>query len=246
MAEWFEQFFDGLYGRVLATQFDEARTARQVRMVRRLLRLRKGQKVLDIPCGMGRLTIPLAASGLAMTGVDLTASYLRRARRRARRQGLDVRFVHCDMREIGFDGEFHAAFNWFGSFGYFRDAENSAFCERALRALRPGGRFLIEGVNKSWLLAHFRAEGDQAIGGVRIRNRQRWDERTQRVRAEWTFTRGGASERRRISMRIYNGADLRRLLRAAGFRDISCYGAPPLGRLTRHSRRIMVVGRRAR
>ena len=101
MAEWFEGFFDGLYAKVLPKTFDEAETSEHVRIVRRLLKARKGQRVLDVPCGMGRLTIPLAQTGLVMTGVDFTTSYLRRARRHTRQEGLDIRFVRSDMREIG-------------------------------------------------------------------------------------------------------------------------------------------------
>lgn len=147
-SEWYRHFFDGLYAEVLPKTFDGPRTLRQARTVKRLLRVRRGQRVLDIPCGQGRLTIPLAVMGLRMTGVDLTALYIRCARRQGKRAGLDVHFLQCDMREIDFDGEFHAAFNWFGSFGYFSDADNLAFTRRVLRALRPGGRFLVEGLNK--------------------------------------------------------------------------------------------------
>lgn len=244
--EWFSKFFNGLYVKVLDKQFDEAQTLRHVRIVKRLLRLRKGQRVLDIPCGMGRITIPLARMGIEMTGVDLTAPFLRRARRRAGKAGLDVRFIRGDMREIAFDGEFDAAFNWFGSFGYFSEEDNLAFCKKVLRALRPGGRFLIEGVNKSWLLPHFLKKSESLISGVRIIHRNRWDARRQRVLSVWTLSKGRRTQRRRVSMRIYNGAEMRSMLRAAGFCDIKLYGYPPLGRLTRHSRRLIAVATRPR
>jgi cyclopropane fatty-acyl-phospholipid synthase-like methyltransferase len=112
---WHERFFDGLYGQVLPATFTEAQTRKQLAIVRRLLRLRRGHRVLDIPCGMGRLTIPLARSGLKMTGVELSDSYVRRARRAARGRGPAIRFVKADMRCIDFGGEFDAAFNWFAA-----------------------------------------------------------------------------------------------------------------------------------
>jgi len=245
MAEWFETFFSGLYAQVLPKNFDDARTARQVRLVRRLLKLRKGQRVLDIPCGFGRLTFPLARAGLAMTGVDLTAPYLSRARRQAQREGLDVRFVQRDMRQIDFDGEFHAAFNWFGSFGYFCNADNLAFCRRVWRALRPGGRFLVEGPNKSWVMSHFRPRSEETIGGVRIERRVRYDERADRVRAIWTLHKGREAERHELTMWIFNGAQIRTMLRAAGYTNIRLYDRNcPAGRFTRHSRRIIAVAQR--
>ncbi len=100
MADWFEEFFGGLYAKVLPKVFDERQTMQDVRTVKRLLGLREGRRVLDIPCGMGRLSIPVARMGIVMTGLDLTESYVRRARRDAKRESLGVRFLHGDMGEI--------------------------------------------------------------------------------------------------------------------------------------------------
>lgn len=246
MPEWYERFFDGLYTRVLGDTFNTDKTAQHVRTVRRLLRLRKGQRVIDVPCGMGRLTLPLARSGLRMTGVDLTAKYLRRARRDAKREGLDVRFLEADMREVDFDEEFHAAFNWFGSFGYFSDEDNLAFSRKAYRALRPGGRFLVEGGNKSWILSNFMPKREDRHGGVRILTRNRFDRRTSRMLSTWTFQRGDRTERHTIKMRMFNGTELRALLRKAGFEEVELHTHPGREPFSRHSRRLVAVARKGR
>ncbi len=241
---WFDTFFDGLYREVLPSTFVAASTRRHVRMVKRLLRLRPGQRVLDVPCGMGRISIPLAEMGAKVTGVDFTASYLQRARQAAEAAGVTARWVCRDMRHIAFDGEFDAAFNWFGSFGYFSDRDNLAYTRRMLAALRPGGRFLVEGLNKTWLVRHLRPGSEETIGGVRVVHRSRWDDRHSRVRDLWTFLKGKRVERHRISMRIYSGPELRSLLHQAGFGNVELYGYPPLGSLTRHAHRLIAVGQR--
>jgi len=246
MAEWFDSFFSGIYAKVLPHVFSDKDTAHHVRIVKRLLRLRKGQRVLDVPCGMGRLTIPLAKMGIEMTGVDLTDSYVRRARRDAKAYGEGVRFIQSDMRDIDFDSEFHAAFNWFGSFGYFSDAGNLEFCKRIFRALKPGGKFLVEAINRSWIVSHFRPLGEQTIGRVKVIQRSRLLRRSSRVETTWTFSRGKTTETRTSNMRIYNAADIRALLRAAGFRDVTLFGAsrlagPPAARFHRRHRRIIAV-----
>ena len=242
--KWYQAFFDGLYAKVLPKTFDEATTLKQARIVKRLLKLRKGQRALDIPCGLGRIALPLARAGVNVTGVDLTGLYIRRARKQAKAEALNIEFIQGDMRDISFNAEFDAAFNFFGSFGYFSDADNLAFAKRVFQSLKPGGRFLIEGINKSWLLAHFRQRTEQTIAGIRIVQQGQWNARTGRVFSTWTFHGERTRERHRLSMRIYNGADMRSLLRAAGFRDIKLYGAPPLARFTRHSRRLIAVARR--
>jgi len=241
---WYETFFDGLFGEVLTSDVHEGRALEQARMVRRLLRLRRGQRVLDCPCGAGRLTVPLAKMGLKLTGVDLTASYVAKARRQARKEGLNVRLIRQDMREIDFDGEFHAVINWFSSFGYFDEAGDLATAKAALKALKPGGRFLIDVVNRSWLLAHVRPHHEEQVGPVRIIQKARWDAKLSRIVSVWTFQKGRRVERHRIFQRLYNGADMRKLLHAAGFREIEFHGWPPLGRLTRHSRRLIAIAKR--
>jgi SAM-dependent methyltransferase len=249
--EWFQSFFSGLYGRVLERAFDEARTRQQAETLHKVLGLRKGRRVLDIPCGMGRLTLPLAKMGMRMTGVDLTGSYLRRARLAAQKAGVSARFLRSDMRRIEFDSEFDAAFNWFTSIGYFSDEEDLDFCRRVCRALRPGGLFAVETMNKTWLLPRFVKKMSDKVGDVEITHCNRWDTASSRTSDVWTFRRGQKVERHRISLRLYSAPELRRLLRAAGFREVRAFAVPPPGEaayplspVTRASRRIIVVGRR--
>ena len=244
--EWFQSFFGELYGRVLAASFATERTLAQARLVRRLLRLRKGERVLDVPCGQGRLTIPLAQAGLAMTGVDLSAAYLRAARAAARREGARAKLLRRDMRRIEFDSEFDAAFNYFTSIGYFSDEENLDFCRRVLRALRPGGRFLVETLNRPWILSRFLRRSRDQVGDVTVLHRSRWNVSACRSEDTWTFRRGKRTETHRISVRLYSGADLRRLLEEAGFEAVRLWGIPPLRPLTRASRRLIAVARRPR
>ncbi|MBE7479594.1 MAG: methyltransferase domain-containing protein [Polyangiaceae bacterium] len=90
---WYATFFDDLYGQVLADQFTPALTAQHAQIVKRLLGLRRGQHVLDVPCGQGRIAIPLAKLGMDVTGVDFSQPYLRRARRAARDAGVSVRWT---------------------------------------------------------------------------------------------------------------------------------------------------------
>lgn len=242
--EWFHEFFAGLYGHVLGGRSPEKRAPREAALIKKVLHLRKGQRVLDCPCGLGRIGRELARLGLDVTGVDLTASYIRRARRRAARRGLAVRFMQGDMRELPFNGEFHAVVNWFTSFGYFDDAGNLAAARAAFAALRPGGKFLIEMMNKSWLRPRFTPRGDETVSGVRIVRRSRWHREGHRVINTWTFSKGRRRETHRFSHCLYTARQLRAVLGAAGFRDIRLLGYPPLGRLARHSRRMIAIARR--
>src|SRR6185503_15297877 len=108
------------------------------------LRLKKGMRVLDAPCGAGRVAYHLAVRGISVVGVDLRPQFIERARARFSRSKLKGEFVAGDLRDIGFKGEFDGVYNWFSSFGYFTDRENAALLVRYSHALRRGGRLLIE------------------------------------------------------------------------------------------------------
>ncbi len=48
------------------------------------------------------------------------------------------------MRELPHDAEFDVTVNWFTAFGYFDDADDKKIIDEVFRALRPGGRFLLD------------------------------------------------------------------------------------------------------
>lgn len=127
------------YGDRLAQIADD-----QADLIWRLLELESGMDVLDVPCGHGRITNRLAARGCCVTGLDATPRFLDLARRDAAERGVEVTYVHADMRALEWTGTFDRAVNWFSSFGYFTDEENHQVLAEAHRALRPGGRLLIE------------------------------------------------------------------------------------------------------
>jgi 2-polyprenyl-3-methyl-5-hydroxy-6-metoxy-1,4-benzoquinol methylase len=68
-----------------------------------LIGLEPGARVLDIACGTGNVTIPLARRGARVTGLDMTPHLLEEARARAAREGLRIRFdagVHYEKEFI--------------------------------------------------------------------------------------------------------------------------------------------------
>ncbi len=238
-------FFHGLYGSVLAQSFSVAETARHVRTVKKLARLRPGMAVLDVPCGMGRLSVPLARLGVRVTGVDIVEHYLEQARTEALCAGVEIELHHGDMREMVWEREFDVVVNWFSSFGYFNDPQMLGFARQLWRVLKPGGSLVLEVVNKSWLLRHFRARSVHVTGGVRIVQSHRWLSETQQLLSAWELSRDGRTERHQVVLRLYNGTEMRALLHRAGFRDIRLYddraGVP---RFSRHSPRLIAVAAR--
>ena len=141
--EWFTHFFDASYVAALREEKPFRQTRLEVEFVLRSLRPPEGARILDVPCGYGRHAALLARRGFRVVGVDLSRAMLAEARRRST-EGPRLRFRRGDMRRIAYREEFDAVINLYTSFGYFTPAQNAAALRRMARALRPGGRLLVD------------------------------------------------------------------------------------------------------
>ncbi|MCA6120553.1 class I SAM-dependent methyltransferase [Bradyrhizobium sp. WSM 1704] len=64
----------------------------------------RGGRALDLACGSGRLSIPLAQAGLQVTGGDLSGAMLQHARRFAEAAAVELDLVQLDMRDFDLNG----------------------------------------------------------------------------------------------------------------------------------------------
>ncbi len=124
MAHRTDDFFTGYWSEMqrAAPMTDVA--AEETRVLRKVLKLRKGSRVADVPCEDGRISLELARAGCRVVGVDACEPSVRRARRQFRKAGLQGTFHHGDMRDLQLACEFNAVINWWGSFGYFDEETN--------------------------------------------------------------------------------------------------------------------------
>ena len=58
---------------------------------------RYGGPILELACGTGRISIPMAREGFEVTGIDLAESMLEQARRNSEEEGLDIEWAKADM-----------------------------------------------------------------------------------------------------------------------------------------------------
>jgi SAM-dependent methyltransferase len=108
----------------------------------RLLGSVSGTLVLDVACGHGRLTRELARRGAEVTGIDISARLLEKARDAEHDEPLGVQYVHADVTVPGVLG--HAAFDAATcSFGLSDIDDLTGAIATVSKALRPGGRFVF-------------------------------------------------------------------------------------------------------
>ena len=100
-----------------------------------------GDRVLDVACGAGQLTLPAARAGADVTGVDIATNLIGQARDRARAEGLDIRFEEADAEDLPYDdGRFDIVFSLIGAMFAPRPERVAA---ELVRVCRSGGRIVM-------------------------------------------------------------------------------------------------------
>ena len=238
--DYFDIWLGGPVDRVLPPQ----RTVAEVDFIQRTLGLAPGSRILDLCCGHGRHALLLAERGYSVTGVDFSDRALRLARRRARRAGSSVRWLKRDMRRIAFHEEFDAVINIFTAFGYFEpDAENEEVLRRVAAALKPGGRFLVDQINREYLVRHHEAHGwREASDGALLLEDVSMDLSASRSRREWTAVAPGGSRRYgRVDVRVYTLREFVGMLERAGLCFRRVWGGFDGQEYSLDSRRMIVL-----
>ncbi len=242
---WFESFFSGLAVDFWKAVIPREATSEDVEFLWKHLGLSAGSRVLDVPCGAGRLTIPLAARGCAMTGVDISDQFLEAARGAAAEHKLSVEWRQADMRALDWKAEFDAAFCFGNSFGYLDDAGNAAFLAAVARALRPGGRFAIDyGQTAESIFPRLEARQEADMAGFHFVEDTRYDLLSGRIENRFTFSRDGKSETKLASQRVYTLNEVVRLLADAGFETTGFFGSPRQEPFALGSHRLLIVGKK--
>ena len=114
------------------------------------LALRRGERVLDVACGTGNLTLPAARAGARVTGLDLAPNLLATLRERADAEGTRVALDEGNAEALPYaDGTFDTVVSMFGVM--FAARPERAMAE-LLRVTRPGGRIALANWTREGLI----------------------------------------------------------------------------------------------
>ena len=222
-------------------------TNTEVRYLIRKMNLKPGRSFLDCPCGIGRISLPMAKAGVKVTGVDITASYLEELRTKAARRKLKVATVQRDMRRIDFEEKFDAAGNLWTSLGYFeKESDNLLAVKKMFCALKPGGKFVLHIINRDWIVRNFTPSDWQDLGRLRILESRQFDLATSTSRSTWRFLRGGKERALEATIRMYSYHEVIAMFRAAGFVDVEGFSSVRDEPITFDSRMMWVFGTKPR
>jgi SAM-dependent methyltransferase len=237
-SDWYKSAFGDLYPIIYAHRDDEAAAAEVAALIQWFDLEGSAALTLDLCCGDGRHGTQLSELGLSLIGIDLSPQLLERA---TMRPALRSRLVRGDMRQLPFGAAFDLVLNLFTSFGYFIDeSENRQALFEMGRVLAPGGRLVIDHINRDWVEKTFVAEDQRREQDYVIRQRRTIE--GDRVRKAITVTwQGGREIRMNEDVRMYRPEEIQGLLTASGLTQIQIagdYHGAPLGE---QSKRLIVT-----
>ena len=191
--------------------------------------------ILELACGTGQLTVPLAGEGLRIAGLDLSEPMLSTARERAATAKVFVEYVLGDMRNFSLGRQFALIFIARNSLLHLHSTEDIlATFAMVRRHLTPGGIFAFDIFNPNVrLLARssdqrfpvFEKE-TQSFGTLSVEETTEYDPATQVGRGRWYVSAPGKPDAWVLTLQLRNifPQELPLLLAAGGFHLMSRMG----------------------
>ena len=216
---------------------------------------RYGQPVLELACGTGRITIPIAEAGYQVTGLDLSTGMLSFAREKAAAKSVQVEWIQADCREFDLDRQFAFVFFPFNSIAHLHDLLSLEACFAKVREhLMPEGRFVIDMFNPKieYLIRDPSTrrpvqeyDDPDGNGTVVLTENNVYDRASQLNHIKWYFSIGGRDVAvEELNMRIFYPQELDALLKYNGLPVEAKYGEYDGSPFGSHSAKQLVVCRK--
>jgi SAM-dependent methyltransferase len=101
--------------------------------------------VLELACGTGRIAIPLAQQGIAVTGLDYSKPMLDLARKKAKEKKVQIQWVPGDMRSFDLKRKFGTVLLLYNALWHLHELSDLERCLACVRRhLKPGGVFILD------------------------------------------------------------------------------------------------------
>ncbi|MEM6686839.1 MAG: class I SAM-dependent methyltransferase [Bacteroidota bacterium] len=192
-------------------------------------------RILEVCCGTGRLTIPIAKDGHHITGVDYTKSMLEEARSKAADADVNIEFIEADMRTLALHKTYDLIFIPFNSVHHLYTNDDLFRTLTAVQQhLRKDGLLLFDCFMPN---IQFITEGEKALKEVStyttkdgrevvIKEIMRYENSTQINRIEWHYFINGAFDSvQNLDMRMFFPQELDSYLQQHNFEIVHKFGS---------------------
>lgn len=234
--QWYETLFENYGQKYDAESFTQG-TAGECDFIENEINSDKSLKILDVGCGTGRHSLEMTKRGYNVTGIDLSASQLARAREKAEINNLKINFQQADARNMPFKEEFNVAIMLCeGGFPLMEtDEMNYEILKNVTKSLRENGIFIFTTLNGLFPIYHSVEEfcaSTSGEGNATYRSNT-FDLMTFRDH-NITEIEDDSGNKRTIESneRYYVPSEITWLLKSLGYKKIEIFGAK-LGKFSR-------------
>ena len=195
----------------------------------------KDAKILELCCGTGRLTLPIAKDGYNICGVDYTPSMLEQAKVKASEAGLEINFIEADIRTLNLHEKFDLIFIPFNSIHHlYKNEDLFKALESVKNHLKEGGlllldcfnpniQYIVEGEKEQKVIAEYVTSDGR---DVLIKQTMHYESATQVNRIEWHYIINGKFHSiQNLDMRLFFPQELDSYLECTGFNVIHKFGS---------------------
>ena len=191
-------------------------------------------KVLELCCGTGRITIPLAKAGIHISGYDLNETMLNEAKLKAKNDNLAISFYQGDMRDIELNDQYQMIFIPFNSIHclYLHDdlfktlksinehLSNNGYL--IIDYFNPSISYISSNQGKSVEIANYITEDGRSI---KINQTMNYEDNTQINRIKWEYlVNGQPHSTESLDMRMFYPQELDYYIETNGFNIVNKYG----------------------
>jgi len=241
---WYVKSFGAAYMDLYAHRTN-SEAAEQIKAMVELIKPDCEGPTLDLCCGAGRHLKALRDLGMKrLTGLDLSHELLAVADEALNNSVEDaVEIVQGDMREIPRQNYYVNIFSLFTSFGYFTDdSDNAAVINGIYGALRPNGKFLMDYLNRDYIIENLVKNNSVESNGYTARNK-RWITTDGKRVEKHTVVIMDSGEQHEFneSVRMYSEDEMRTMCKDAGFGGIEVFGGLDKQRLSPNSSRMIIT-----
>ncbi len=226
--EWFEnEDFWLNYGPIMFDSQQWAQAHGIAEQIYRIANLNSEDKILDVCCGPGRISVELALLGLNVTGVDITQPFLDAAKETAEDEGVQIELLNKDMRTFSTRKKFDAAINVYNSFGYCdKINDDIKILKRVSASLKKGGIFILECISRETAIKYW-TEGEWfERNGMTVLTEFKVKGAWEGLNSKWILIdKDGKRLEHEFVQRLYSAAELRDILKTqCSFSTAEVYG----------------------
>ncbi len=237
--QWYETLFEN-YGEKYDNECFAQGTMGECDFIEKEINFNKSLNIIDIGCGTGRHSIELSRRGYSITGIDLSASLLEKAREKAEQNGLQIEFSQHDARNLPFVNQFDVAIMMCeGGFPLMEtDEMNYEILRNVSKSLKDNAKFIFTTLNGLFPVFNSIEEfcASNTDDGNATYHNNNFDVMTFR---DYNITKvvddNGEEKELECNERYYIPSEITWLLKTLGFTKIEIFGAK-LGAFSREDK----------